>query len=41
MEAYKDLPRIEQTFRVMKTFALEVGPIRHRLEDRVLAHAFV
>ena len=41
VEAYKDLSKIEQSFRVMKSFALEVGPIRHRLEARVRAHVFL
>lgn len=39
--AYKDLARIEQAFRVLKDFALEVEPIRHRREDRVRAHVFL
>jgi len=41
VEAYKDLSTIEQTFRVMKGFGLEVAPIRHRLEERVRAHVFL
>jgi hypothetical protein len=41
VRAYKDLSKLEQAFRVMKTFALEVGPIRHRLENRVRAHVFL
>jgi len=41
VRAYKDLSGLEQAFRIMKTFALEVGPIRHRLEERVRAHVFV
>ncbi len=32
---------MEKAFRVMKGFALEVGPIRHRLEERVRAHVFL
>jgi len=32
VQAYKDLSAVEQSFRVMKTSALQVGPIRHRLE---------
>lgn len=39
--AYKDLSQIEQAFRIMKGFALEVGPIPHRLEERVRAHVFL
>ena len=41
VQAYKDLAEVEQAFRVMKGFALEVGPIRHRLEERVRAHVFL
>jgi hypothetical protein len=41
VEAYKDLSEVEQGFRVLKDFALEVGPIRHRLEERVRAHVFL
>jgi hypothetical protein len=41
VEAYKDLSEVERAFRIMKGFALEVGPIRHRLEKRVRAHVFL
>jgi hypothetical protein len=41
VRAYKDLAELEKAFRVMKKFALEVGPIRHRLEERVRAHVFL
>jgi hypothetical protein len=41
VRAYKDLSEVEQAFRVLKSFALEVGPIRHRLEERVRAHVFL
>lgn len=41
VQAYKGLSEVEQAFRVMKGFALEVGPIRHRLEQRVRAHVFL
>jgi hypothetical protein len=41
VHAYKGLSEVEQAFRVMKGFALEVGPIRHRLEKRVRAHVFL
>lgn len=41
VQAYKDLSEVEQAFRVMKGFALEVGPIRHRIEERVRAHVFL
>ncbi|MFH1765819.1 MAG: IS1634 family transposase [Gemmatimonadota bacterium] len=41
VRAYKDLSEVEKSFRVMKRFALEVEPIRHRLEERVRAHVFL
>ena len=41
VRAYKDLSEVEQAFRVMKTFHLEVHPVRHRREDRVRAHVFL
>jgi len=41
VEAYKDLSEVERAFRIMKGFALEVGPVRHRLEKRVRAHVFL
>ena len=41
VRAYKRLSRVERAFRVCKAFALEVGPIRHRLDDRVRAHVFL
>lgn len=41
VRAYKDLSKVEQAFRGLKDFALEVEPIRHRLEERVRAHVFL
>jgi hypothetical protein len=41
VRAYKNLSELEQAFRIMKRFALEVGPIRHRLDNRVRAHVFL
>jgi len=41
VRAYKGLSGVEQAFRVLKDFALEVEPIRHRKEDRVRAHVFL
>lgn len=41
VRAYKDLAEVEQAFRIMKDFGLEVEPIRHRLEKRVRAHVFL
>jgi hypothetical protein len=39
--AYKSLSRVEADFRSLKTTLLEVGPIRHRLEDRVRSHVLI
>jgi transposase len=41
VRAYKELAEVEKAFRIMKRFALEVAPIRHRLEGRVRAHIFL
>lgn len=41
VQAYKDLARIEQAFRSLKTVDLEVRPIHHRRGDRVKGHVFL
>lgn len=41
VRGYKDLSQVEWGFRDLKTVHLEVRPIRHRLEKRVRAHAFI
>ncbi len=41
VEAYKQLAEVEKAFRIMKSFALEVGPIRHRREERIRGHVFL
>ena len=38
---YKDLSKVEQAFRSLKTVDLKVRPIYHRTEDRVRAHVFL
>lgn len=38
---YKDLSRVEEAFRTLKSNDLEIRPIRHRTEDRVRAHLFL
>lgn len=38
---YKDLARVEQAFRSLKSVDLSVRPIYHRLEKRVRAHIFL
>ena len=39
--AYKSLAQVERAFRTIKTTALEVRPIHHRLAERVRAHVFL
>jgi transposase len=41
VRSYKNLSRVEQAFRSMKSLDLEVRPIYHRLADRVKAHLFL
>jgi hypothetical protein len=41
VQAYKDLARVERSFRSLKTVDLEIRPIRHWTADRVRAHVFL
>jgi transposase len=41
VRAYKDLARVEQAFRCLKTVDLKARPIGHRRPDRVRAHVFI
>jgi len=41
VRSYKQLSKVEQAFRCLKSVDLMVRPIRHRLEDRVRAHIFL
>lgn len=41
VRAYKDLSKVEQAFRSLKTVDLKIRPIYHWLEDRVRAHVFL
>lgn len=41
VESYKRLCYVEQDFRSLKTVDLELRPIRHRLTERVEAHALI
>jgi hypothetical protein len=41
VQAYKDLTEVEQAFRSLKDFGVEVEPIRHRKEERVRAHVLL
>lgn len=40
VKGYKDLWRIERSFRTIKSF-LEIRPVYHRKEERIEAHVFV
>ena len=40
MKGYKDLWRIERSFRTIKPF-LEIRPVNHRKEERIEVHLFV
>jgi transposase len=41
VRAYKDLSRVEEAFKTLKSIDLQVRPIHHRLADRVKAHLFI
>jgi hypothetical protein len=41
VRAYKDLSRVEEAFKTLKSIDLQVRPIHHRLGDRVKAHLFI
>jgi hypothetical protein len=41
VRSYKRLSDVERAFRSLKTMALKVRPIHHRLEERVRAHIFL
>jgi hypothetical protein len=41
VQSYKDLARVERSFRCLKTVDLEIRPIRHWTADRVRAHVFL
>jgi hypothetical protein len=41
VRAYKDLARVEQAFRSLKSVDVKIRPIYHRRTDRVRAHVFL
>ncbi len=41
VRAYKDLAKVERSFRCMKTIDLKVRPIYHWLDNRIRAHVFL
>jgi transposase len=41
VEAYRGLQKVEQAFKNMKTVLLELRPIHHKSDDRIIAHIFI
>lgn len=41
VEAYRGLQRVEQAFKNMKTVLLELRPIHHKSDERIIAHIFM
>ena len=41
VKSYKDLIKVEQAFRSLKTAALEIRPIFHKKDDRIKCHVFI
>jgi transposase len=41
VENYKNLMRVEQAFRCMKTVRLELRPVYHKKDDRIISHVFI
>ena len=41
VENYKNLMRVEQAFRSIKTVRLEIRPVYHRTDDRIRCHVFI
>jgi transposase len=41
VRSYKQLAHAERAFKTLKSPELEIRPVRHRLENRVRAHAFL
>jgi transposase len=41
VESYKNLMRVEQAFRNMKTVRMEIRPVFHKTDDRIKCHVFI
>jgi hypothetical protein len=41
VKSYKDLMKVEQAFRSLKTTALEIRPVYHKTDDRIKCHVFI
>jgi len=41
IETYRGLQKVEQAFKNMKTIMLELRPIYHKSDERIMAHIFI
>jgi transposase len=41
VKSYRDLQKVEQAFRNLKTIMLELRPVYHKTDDRIKAHIFL
>jgi len=41
VETYRDLQKVEQAFRNLKTVLLELRPLYHKTDDRIKSHIFI
>ena len=41
VKSYKDLFKVKQAFRSLKTTALEIGPVYHKTDERIKCHVFI
>jgi len=41
VDSYRNLQKVEQAFKNMKTVMLELRPIHHKTDDRIEAHIFI
>jgi transposase len=41
VKSYKDLIKVEQAFRNLKTVSLEIRPIYHKTDKRIICHVFI
>jgi transposase len=41
VKSYKDLIKVEQAFRSLKTATLEIRPVFHKTDDRIQCHVFI
>ena len=41
VNAYRGLQKVEQAFKNMKTIMLELRPVYHKSDERIIAHVFI